>query len=185
MLTGSTRFIETDSVRWNIREISIEGLEKEGELIESLQSQLDDVRENSGGKSAICRFVLKGRGPLHHTLRQEGFLEDLLHLLREDEIRSRQFIWVERIENETLFPVERELLLKREDFVGDLVKIVESLKTDEKTGDEFREVLSSLFDSRNGKKHIARIDDEEMNSLLQRAENILLDAMLTEEDNEN
>jgi DNA repair exonuclease SbcCD nuclease subunit len=181
----STRFTETDSFCWHIREISIEGLEKEGELIERLQSQLDDIRENSGGRSVICRFVIKGRGPLHHTLRKEGFLEDLLHLLREDEIRGRQFIWVERIENETLFPVERELLLKREDFVGDLIKIVEGLKTDEKAWNEFREVLSPLFGSRSGRKHIARIDDEEMNSLLQRAENLLLDALLTEEDNEN
>lgn len=181
----STRFTETDSVCWQIREISIEGLEKEEELIERLQSQLDDIRENFGGRSVICRFVIKGRGPLHHTLRKEGFLEDLLHLLREDEIRGRQFIWVEHIENETLFPVERELLLKREDFVGDLIKIVEGLKTDEKAWNEFREVLSPLFGSRSGRKHIARIDDEEMNSLLQRAENLLLDALLTEEDNEN
>ena len=75
----STRFIETDSVRWHIREISIEDMETEGELIESLQSQLDDIRENSGGRSAICRLVLNGRGPLHRTLRKEGFLEDILH----------------------------------------------------------------------------------------------------------
>jgi DNA repair protein SbcD/Mre11 len=182
----SIRFIETDSVRWHIREISIEGLEKEGELIESLQSQLDDIREKSGGRSAICRFILKGRGPLHYVLSQEGFLEDLLRLLREGENWSRQFIWIERIENETLFPVERELLLKREDFVGDLVKIVEDLKTDEKARNEFREFLSPLFfSSRNGRKYITRIDNEEMSSLLQRAENILLDALLTEEDNEN
>ncbi|AKB50179.1 DNA double-strand break repair protein Mre11 [Methanosarcina barkeri str. Wiesmoor] len=181
----STRFMETDSVRWYIREISIEGLEKEGELIESLQSQLDEMRENSGGRSVICSFVLKGRGPLHHIFRQDGFLEDLLRLLREGETWGRQFLWVERIEDDTLFPVERELLLKREDFVGDLVKIVEGSKTDEKALDEFREALSPLFGSRNGRKHISIIDDEEMNSLLQRAENILLDALLTEEDNAN
>ena len=181
----STRFIETDSVRWHIREISIEDMETEGELIESLQSQLDDIRENSGGRSAICRLVLNGRGPLHRTLRKEGFLEDILHLLREDEIRDRQFVWVERIENETLFPVERELLLKREDFVGDLVKILEGLKTDGKALDEFHEVLSPLFNSRNGRKLICKIDDEEMNYLLQCAENILLDALLTEEDHGN
>ncbi|AKB55544.1 DNA double-strand break repair protein Mre11 [Methanosarcina barkeri MS] len=181
----STRFIETDSVRWYIREISIEGLEKEGELIESLQSQLDEMRENSVGRSVICRFVLKGRGPLHHILRQEGFIEDLLRLLREGETWGRQFIWVERIEDDTLFPIEREILLKREDFVGDLVKIVEGLKTDENSRNEFHEVLSPLFGSRNGRKHISKIDDDEMNSLLQRAENILLDALLTEKDNEN
>ncbi len=181
----STRFIETDSVRWHTREISIQGLEKEGELIESLQSQLDDIRENSGGRSVICRFVLNGRGSLHRTLREKGFLEDLLHLLREDEIRGRQFVWVERIEDETLFPVERELLLKREDFVGDLVKIVEGLKTDEKALDEFREAFSPLFKYGKGRKHVRKIDDEEMKFLLQRAENILLDALLTEEDHEN
>lgn len=181
----STKFVETDSVRWHIREVSIEGLENEGELLESLQSQLDEIRENSGGRSAICRLALSGRGPLHHTLREEGFLEDLLNTLREDEIQSRQFVWVERIENETLFPIERELLLKREDFVGDLVKIVEGLKIDEEGLDEFHEVLSPLFTSRNGRKLICKIDDGEMKSLIQCAENILLDALLTGEDYEN
>ena len=181
----STEFIETDSVRWHIREISIEGLEKEGELIEELQSQLDDIRENVGGRSVICRLVLSGRGPLHHTIREGGFLEELLHLLREEEIRSRQFVWVERIEDETRVPIERENLLKREDFVGDLVKIVEGLKTDEAALDEFRENLAPLMNSRNGRKLICKIDDEEMNTLLQRAENILLDALLTEEDHGN
>lgn len=181
----STKFAETDSIRWHIREVSIEGLEKEGELVESLQNQLDEIRENSEGRSAICRLVLSGRGSLHRTLREEGFLEDLLRTLREDEIWSQQFVWVERIENKTLFPIEREQLLKREDFVGDLVKIVEGLKTDEKTLDGFHEVLSPLFNSGNGRKLICKIDDEEIKSLLQRAENILLDSLLTEEDHEN
>lgn len=181
----STSFLETDSVCWHIREISIEGLEKEGELIESLQNQLEDIRESSGERSAICRLVLKGRGTLHRTLREAGFLEDLLRLLREGEICSRQFVWVERIEDDTLFPAERELLLKREDFVGDLVKIVEGLKTDEKTLDEFREAFFPLFNSRQGRKLIDRVDEEEMNALIQRAENILLDALLTEEDHGN
>lgn len=181
----STKFVETDSVRWHIREISIEGLEKEGELVESLQSQLDEIRENSRGRSAICRLILSGRGPLHRTLKEEVSLEDLLRTLREDEIQSRQFVWVERIENETLFPIERELLLKREDFVGDLVKIVEGLKTDEEALGEFHEVLSPLFKPGSGGKHICKIDDEEMKSLLQCAENILLDALLTEEKHEN
>ncbi len=181
----TTSFIETDSVRWHIKEISIEGLENEGDLIESLQNQLEDIRESSRGRSAICRLVLKGRGALHYTLREEGFIEELLRLLREDEICSRQFVWVERIEDETLFPIERELLFKREDFVGVLEKTVESLKTDEKAFDELREALFPLFNSRQGRKLIDRIDEEEMNALIQRAENLLLDALLTEEDHGN
>jgi len=106
-------------------------------------------------------------------------------LLREDEIRDQQFVWVERIEDETRFPIERDLLLKREDFVGDVVKIVECLKTDEKVRNEFHESLISLFNSKNGRKFISKIDNEEMDSLLQRAENILLDVLLIEEKNEN
>lgn len=181
----STKFIETDSVRWYIKEISIEGLEKEGELVESLQNQLDEIRENSEGRSAICRLVLNGRGSLHRTLSEEGFLEDLLRTLREDEIWSQQFVWVERIENKTLFPIEREQLLKRGDFVGDLIKIMEGLKNDEKELDGFHEALATLFNSGNGRKLICKIDDGEMKSLLQCAENILLDALLTEENHEN
>lgn len=153
--------------------------------MESLFSQLEEIRENSGGRSAICRLVLRGRGPLHRILRNEGFLEDILQLLREDEIRDQQFVWVERIEDETRFPIERDLLLKREDFVGDVIKIAECLKTDEKVRNEFHESLISLFNSKNGRKFISKIDNEEMDSLLQRAENILLDALLIEEKNEN
>lgn len=181
----STSFVETDSVRWHIREISIEGLKKEGELIESLQNHLEDIRESSGERSAICRLILKGRGTLHRSLREAGFLDDLLRLLREGEICSRQFVWVERIEDETLFPAERELLLKREDFVGDLVKIAEGLKTDEKSLEEFREALAPLFNSRQGRKLIDRVDEKEINDLIQRAENLLLDALLMEEDHGN
>jgi len=162
----STKFVETNSIRCHIR-------------------QLDNIRESSGGRSAICRLVLNGRGQLHSTLKEEGVLEDLLRLLREDEIQDRQFVWVERIEDETLFPVERELLLKREDFVGELVKIVEGLKTDKKALDEFWEALSPLFNSRQGRKLIGRIDEEEMHTLIQCAENILLDALLMEETHGN
>ena len=180
-----TEFVETDSIRWHTRDIFIEGLEDEGKLMESLFNQLEEIRENSGGRSAICRLVLRGRSPLHRILGNEGFLEDILQLLREDEIRDQQFVWVERIEDETRFPIERDLLLKREDFVGDVVKIAEYLKTDEKVRNEFHESLISLFNSKNGRKFISKIDNEEMDSLLQRAENILLDALLIEEKNEN
>jgi len=181
----STEFIETDSIRWYIREVSIESLENEGKLIELLSNQLEDIRENSEGRAAICRLVLKGRGPLHRSLRNEGFLEEILQILREDESPSQQFVWVERIEDKTRFPIERSFLLKREDFVGDVVKISELLRNDLAARDKFLESLNSLFNSKSGRKFISKIDDKEMDSLLQRAENILLDTLLVEEKHEN
>lgn len=178
-------FIETDSIRWHIKEISIENLENEGKLIETLSDQLEEIRESSESGAAICRLVLKGRGHLHRVLKNEGYLEEILQILREDEIQSQQFVWVEKIVDETRFPIEREFLLEREDFVGDIVKITESLKKDSAARNEFLESLNSLFNSKNGRKFISKIDEKEMISLLQDAENILLDTLLVEEKNEN
>ena len=39
-----TEFVETDSIRWHIRDIFIEGLEDEGKLMESLFSQLEEIQ---------------------------------------------------------------------------------------------------------------------------------------------
>ena len=180
-----TEFIETDSIRWHIREISIESLEEGEKLVERIFNIFDEVRDNSQGRSAICRLILSGRGTLHRALRNDGFIEDILQLLREDEIQNEQFVWVEHIEDMTNFPVEKELLIKREDFVGNVVKLVESLRNDEKALNEFLETLTPLFNSRHGKKFIQKIENDEIDTLFQRAEYILLDALLMEEKDEN
>ncbi len=177
----SVEFVETDSIRWYVQEISIDEINTEGELLERMQDTIDEIREKVDGRSVICRFVLKGRSPLHTSLKEEDILSNFLQVLRDTEFSNSSFIWVDRIEDYTRLPVDRETLLKRKDFVGDVVNIVESLSENDNTFKDLRRTFENLFKSSIGKNLLSNIDKEELPDIIQRAENILLDYLLTEE----
>ena len=181
----SKEFIETDTIRWYVEDISIEGMESEEDLILQIRECIDTILDGADGRSVICRFILTGRGPLHRTLTKEGIIDDILQYLREDENLGSQFVWVERLVNNTSMPIERSILLERKDFVGDIVRIVDEICQDEESLESLKTSLGPLFKSAKGRKVIKDIDKEELMGLVHRAEGLLLDNIMSEVEYEN
>jgi DNA repair exonuclease SbcCD nuclease subunit len=181
----SKEFIETDTIRWYVEDISIEGMESEEDLILQIRECIDTILDGADGRSVICRFILTGRGPLHRTLTKEGIIDDILQYLREDENLGSQFVWVERLVNNTSMPIERSILLERKDFVGDIVRIVDEICQDEESLESLKTSLEPLFKSAKGRKVIKDIDKEELMGLVHRAEGLLLDNIMSEVEYEN
>ena len=181
----SKEFIETDTIRWYVEDISIEGMESEEDLILQIRECIDTILDGADGRSVICRFILTGRGPLHRTLTKEGIIDDILQYIREEENLGSQFVWVERLVNNTSMPIERSILLERKDFVGDIVRIVDEICQDEKSLESLKTSLEPLFKSAKGRKVIKDIDKEELMGLVHRAEGLLLDNIMSEVEYEN
>ena len=181
----SKEFIETDTIRWYVEDISIEGMESEEDLILQIRECIDTILDGADGRSVICRFILTGRGPLHRTLTKEGIIDDILQYLREEENLGSQFVWVERLVNNTSMPIERSVLLERKDFVGDIVRIVDDICQDEESLESLKTSLEPLFKSAKGRKVIKDIDKEELMGLVLRAEGLLLDNIMSEVEYEN
>lgn len=181
----SKEFIETDTIRWYVEDISIEGMESEEDLILQIRECIDTILDGADGRSVICRFILTGRGPLHRTLTKEGIIDDILQYLREEENLGSQFVWVERLVNNTSMPIERSVLLERKDFVGDIVRIVDEICQDEESLESLKTSLEPLFKSAKGRKVIKDIDMEELMGLVHRAEGLLLDNIMSEVEYEN
>lgn len=181
----SKEFIETDTIRWYVEDISIEGMESEEDLILQIRECIDTILDGADGRSVICRFILTGRGPLHRTLTKEGIIDDILQYIREEENLGSQFVWVERLVNNTSMPIERSILLERKDFVGDIVRIVDEICQDEKSLESLKTSLGPLFKSAKGRKVIKDIDKEELMGLVHRAEGLLLDNIMSEVEYEN
>lgn len=181
----SKEFIETDTIRWYVEDISIEGIESEEDLILQIRECIDTILDDADGRSVICRFILSGRGPLHRTLIKEGIIDDILQYLREVENLGSQFVWVERLVNNTSMPIERSILLERQDFVGDIVRIVDEICQDEESLESLKTSLGPLFKSAKGRKVIKDIDKEELMGLVHRAEGLLLDNIMSEVEYEN
>ncbi|MCK5661514.1 MAG: phosphoesterase, partial [Methanosarcinales archaeon] len=181
----SMEFIETDSIRWFIKDISIEDMETEADLLQSIQECADAVNDEADGRSVICRYILTGRGALHRSFMREGMLDDILQHLREELTFNSQFVWIERLVNDTKLPINRDVLQGRNDFVGDIVNIVDEIYKDENTLMDLKTSLKPLFASPNGRKILKEIEYPELMDLIQRAESLLLDQLIIEEKHEN
>lgn len=168
-------FVETGSVRWEVAEVSITDIGSDGELIDRISGCLSDIRSKSAGLPVVCRILLTGRGPMHMSLVQPGFSDDLIRHLRDDELNGSDFVLVERIVDNTGLLIERDRLGARKDFAGDIVNIVDNLRSQPGRLGELRASLAPLMNSVSGRRLIEEISDEEFLEIISDGESLLLD----------
>lgn len=173
-----TEFVATDSVRWFWKEHSVEDLGSLEELITAIGGVIHEVRLQAEGRPAILRLALTGRSPLHAEVVRKGVLTDILQSVREPEEGESQFVWLEQIRDRTRFPINRDKLLEREDFIGDLIRIFEEFYRDGAVRGELRAALEDLFSSPGGRKWLEPYSDEQIVELLHEAESVCLDRLL-------
>jgi len=180
----AAEFIEIDSIRWFVEELSIDSLCTEQELISQIREHIEKIRKEAGGRPSVCRIILIGRSALHFSIAKKGVLDDILKEMREDEEREQQFVWIESIENNTNPEIDRESLLEREDFIGDLVKLFGEFSHDENMISELKVSLDPLFTSPGGRKLLETVDDEHFLNLIEKAETLCLDELIGDKSDE-
>ena len=177
-------FRPVDVVRWQTLEVGIAGLETEQELFDAVDRTVAASAESAGGRAVVFRLTLTGRGPLHGWLRRAGTTEELLERLNDQYANARPWMWCERLQLDTASPVNREQVVQREDFAGDLARLSATLRDDPDTLTEFRESLRALYVNSNAgqylKGHLP--SDEELRELLAAAEDECLASLVGEED---
>ncbi|MEA2074378.1 MAG: DNA repair exonuclease [Euryarchaeota archaeon] len=174
----TAEFIEVDSIRWFVEELSTDALYTEEELISKIHNHIEKIRKEAKGRPSICRIILTGRSAMHSSIARKGVLDDILKDLREDEEREKQFVWIESIEDNTNPEIDRKSLLERKDFIGDLVKLFEEFSHDKTKIAELKDSLAPLFTSPGGRKLLEPVDDEHFLDLIKRAETLCLDKLM-------
>jgi DNA repair exonuclease SbcCD nuclease subunit len=173
----NAEFIEVDSIRWFIEEISIDALYKEQELITKIEDCEENIREKAEGKSSICRIILTGRSALHSSISRKGVLDDIIKGIREREKGEKQFVWLESVENNTNPEIDFESILKRQDFIGDLIRLFKEIMNNDTKIAELKESLSPLFASPGGRKYLEPLSEEDLVKLIEKAEILSLDKL--------
>ncbi len=171
----SAEFMDVAAVRWFEKEIAIDDLQTEQDLLTALDKCVQEVRQEAGGRPAIGRVFLAGRGDLHLIMAQRNILSDILKNMQEAEAGEEQFVWIESIRDESRPNIDRETLLMREDFTGDLVRLVEEVLSGADKKD-YQQVLEPLFNSSPAsRKLLVSLDTDNLNSLIKKAETLCLD----------
>lgn len=125
------QFHELDYVRWQVRDLSIEGLSHEAEWIQRVEQVIDEIREELPELMSVVRFRLIGRGDVHKVLAEKGAAEDLLsELQRREAVRAERkdykgLVWVEGFAVESGLAIDRERLLEEDSFLGEMLRITE------------------------------------------------------------
>ena len=125
-----TEFRPVDVVRWESMELRIEDVDHWQELQDRLDQEIGDARETADGRDLIARLTLSGRGPVHGDLARPGFLADLRSHLNQACTSRRTFVYIERVTDSTFPAVNRDQRRQAEDFVGDLLRLVDGYADD-------------------------------------------------------
>lgn len=118
-------------MRWQVRELSIDGLIDEAEWTLAVENAVEDIRSETPQMMSVVRFRLTGRGDIHKVLAEKGAADDLLtELQRREAVRAVRkeyagLVWTEGFSIETGLAVDREHLLLEDSFLGEMLRLAE------------------------------------------------------------
>lgn len=172
------RFQPLDDVRWEVRELSITGLETEQQLKDALEEELEAACAAADGRAVLARLSLTGRGPLHAAVRRSGWLAGLASALRESAASGGEAFWIESIEDRTGAAVSREELAAKPGFLGDLLRLAsEAGESQERLSSFAEEALAPLAGQPQLAALLSELGPEEWAAWLQEAEELAIDLL--------
>jgi DNA repair exonuclease SbcCD nuclease subunit len=177
-----TEFIAADVVRWVSRDVSIEGIQTEQGLINALIDTCNHISETSSGLATIARISIAGNGPMYNALRSPDFMSDLLELVQESGYASSPFVWVEKINLEAGPEMDIGDLMKRKDFLGELLSYSNEISKSDNIADQLRDDLSFLFENPRARRFLDMPDENRLKRLLKEAEKICIQSLQYAED---
>ena len=177
-------FRPMDLVRWETLSLDIGPLDTEQDLLDAVNSLAEEALANADGRSVVARLELVGRGHLHRDLRTGDSVEAIREQLNDQYDGRGAWLWCEGIRLATAPPVDRELALLREDFVGDLVRLSGELRETGEAVGEVRRLLQPLYNRREVRDLLRDFapSDDEIRELLAEAEAECLTGLVPEDE---
>jgi DNA repair protein SbcD/Mre11 len=181
-LEAVPEFITTDAVRWLASEVDITGLETMDSLSMAMEAELQRLSQQAGGRPVVTRMVICGRGPLHRSLTRPNAIANLLARLHESGAHRTPFIWTERITRRTRPEVDLTARREAQDFLGDLLRLINDIRRSPDEVAALRGVLTDLYDHGRAGRILDPLTDAALTVLLDDAESQCVDQLLEDDD---
>jgi DNA repair exonuclease SbcCD nuclease subunit len=124
-------FRPTCSVLWERRAVDVADIDGLDGVRSALRAACDSVRSAGEGRPGIVRIDLTGRSGAHAALMRGTVLEELVRDLREEQLSSRPWVWVDRVLDRTSATLDIDALRAESSFEGDLVRFADELGANE------------------------------------------------------
>ena len=179
---AQVRFHDVDVVRWETTVLNIAELSGEQQLLGALDERLNDIA--TADRHAVVVVRLIGRGALHYTLRRSDTAEDLRAHLNESLGGRDPFVWCAAIEVETAPPFDRAERRQAQDFLADILRLVDEIQAGDALPAWLREPLTALYEQGKARRYLGQgqLTDEQLLQFLSRAEERCVEMLLAAED---
>ena len=179
-------FRPVDVVRWDQIEADIADHDSMDSFDQEINRQIEERLQQSDGRNLVFRVHLTGRGPLHNLIKQPEYLGALASRLNDDWSGRNPVAYCERVTANTRQEINREDLIERDDFTGDLLRFFDEARSGG-IASEIEESLKLLYERARLRQHISGglPQGEELAALLDEAESICLDLLIGEGIDEN
>lgn len=179
-------FKPVDKVRWANIEVNVANLNSLEDIESQIGIHINDQIDESDGRHLIYRVALTGTTTLHLTLSTDEFRTDERDQLNSHYLKMRPFAYCDRVDVKTRQDIDKERYAQGEDFIGDMLRIIQKEKCELKVSD-LEDLLPELHKHNKLRKYIsynqgAGIDLED---LLNEVESLCLDLLVSEDINEN
>jgi len=141
-------FVALDVVRWNQMVVPLDGLDRLEALGDAFRKALEPVLVGATDRLHAVRVTLTGSTALHRLeANQPGTLAAAVQAAAQDV--SDAEVWIEQVRLELKTPMDRAQAAQRQDAVGELVRLVDSIAGDDAkltswTKSELGDLLSAL-----------------------------------------
>ena len=178
-----SEFLALDVVRWSQLAVPLDGLQRLDALGDAFRQALEPLLAGAKDRLHAVRVTLTGATELHRLeANQPGTLAAAMHAAAQDVGEAE--IWIEQVRLDLSAPLDRARTAQRQDAVGELVRLVDSIVNDEAellrlAQAELGELLGSM-PQEVAAGDVPKLDDpSELKSLMMDAEATVL-ARLTE-----
>ena len=125
-----SEFLALDVVRWSQVAVSLDGIHRLDGLGEAFRRALEPALAGSRDRLHAVRVTLTGSTELHRVeANQPGTLAAAMYGAAQDIGEAE--IWIEQVRLELAAPLDRARTAERQDAVGELVRLVDSIVGDE------------------------------------------------------
>ncbi len=122
-------FVPLDSVRWSQVTVSLDGIDRRDALCDAFRAALTPMLAGAGDRLHAVRVVLTGRTALHALeAEQPGTLDAEVRAAAQDLAEAE--VWIEQVRLDLTTPMDRTQAAERQDAVGELVRLVDSIGAD-------------------------------------------------------
>jgi predicted phosphodiesterase len=179
---AKVEFRPTDVVRWHWATVSPGDHDGLPELYAAVRAQLERCREASDGRFAAVRLTVDGRCAAHQALLRSGPRAEAIAEIRNQANELDEDVWVEEIRLQTSPAVDLEKLRAGGDLVGDLLRQIDGLASNQEELTALGKYLMPLEQAQPAVLQQAGIllqDPERLKSWLRQAEGLLVGHLLS------